>query len=108
MLGERLRPIIADTHGVLMKTLNVFKKPRAIALPLTGEELRERKLIFKRLRPPPPWRQHWRWPLILKSFKLVLNAFRHPELVRHIAPGERPIREHEWKEVNPAITQNKL
>ena len=74
----------------------LIKKPRALVIPEKGF-VWERKLVLKRLKPPPrgwPWRKFWRY---LGAFAAI---FGPAEVVREVGPGLPPEREHEWKKAS--------
>jgi hypothetical protein len=86
---------------------NVMK---SIAIPVDTEvpKLGERKLVLKRLKPPPPHLRVWLGDILLflaivsvtgavgikKALLFTAGLFRKPELIRHVAPGQPPEPEH--------------
>ena len=68
-----------------MKTQYPSNKPRVIAIPL-GEEIRsERKLVLRRLKPPPMYWQRF-WKAWFVSLRLIPNLFKNPDLMREHGP----------------------
>jgi hypothetical protein len=89
--------------------LNLRKnEPRVIALSPEALLPGERKLILKRLRPPPrSLHLNVSWILVAgliglvatkKALLLIAGLFRKPVLVRKVGPNDAPLPEQFWEE----------
>jgi len=87
---------------------NYNNQRKSIALPVDEVITGERKLVLKRLKPPPPHLRVWLGDILLflaivsvtgaigikKALLFTAGLFRKPELVRQVGPGHQPEPEH--------------
>jgi hypothetical protein len=87
---------------------NYNNKKKSFAVTVDTFVPGERKLVLKRLKPPPPHVRVWVADVLLflavfsvtgvigikKALLFTAGLFRKPELVRHVAPGRPPEPDH--------------
>jgi hypothetical protein len=87
---------------------NYNSNKKSVAVTVDAVVPGERKLVLKRLKPPPPHLRVWVMDVLLflaivsvtgaigikKALLFTAGLFRKPELVRHVAPGKQPEPEH--------------
>jgi hypothetical protein len=86
---------------------NYNNQKKSIAITVDAVVPGERKLVLKRIKPPPPHLRQFLGDVLLfvaivgvtgalgikKALLLTAGLFRKPELVRLVAPGQPPERE---------------
>jgi hypothetical protein len=96
-------------RSIIMSNYNNGKK--SIAITVDSVVPGERKLVLKRLKPPPPHLHMWVIDFLLflavvsvtgaigikKTLLFTAGLFRKPELMRLVAPGQPPEPEHLYR-----------
>jgi hypothetical protein len=113
------RGLILSSHIFRSIMLNYKNRNQKVltnvAIPVDTAVPGERKLILKRLKPPPPHLSVWLADVLLflaivsvtgaigikKALLFTAGLFRKPELVRHVAPGKPP--EPEYSHRKPTL-----
>jgi hypothetical protein len=94
---------------------NYNNRKKSVAVTVDTLVPGERKLVLKRLKPPPPHLREWLADVLLilaiigvagvigikKALLFTAGLFRKPELVRHVAPGKMP--EPEYSHRKPTL-----